>query len=166
MWSTYVAVVVAVVAYADGHSIGAPVSACKDMIPMHGVSAQNTPAPYVITTSSENIKAGTPMEVVISGKQANDTIKGLLLQARQGNNIVGTFNVAPNDPFAQLLDCGTPGNAVTHKKHDASLDKQTVAFTWTPPADLNGEIKFRATIAYNGGVFWVGVESAPVKVIK
>ncbi|XP_052757876.1 putative defense protein Hdd11 [Galleria mellonella] len=164
MWFTYVVVAVAMVAYADGYSSGAPSSACLDMIPRHPVSAQTSPPPYIITTSTKTVKAGTPMEVVISGKQPNNTIRGLLLQARQGNNIVGTFTVAPNDPFAQLLDCGSPGNAVTHKKHDESLDKQTVAFKWTPPADLNDEIKFRATIAYNGAVFWVGVESAPVKV--
>lgn len=53
------------------------------------------------------------MEVVISGKAAKDTIRGLLLQARQGDKPVGTFTVAPNDQFAQLLDCGSPGVSIT-----------------------------------------------------
>ncbi|KOB73454.1 Uncharacterized protein OBRU01_10723 [Operophtera brumata] len=85
---------VAVVAYAEAYSSGAPDTACQDMIPRHPVAAQKSPAPYSISTSTKN--------------------------------------------------------AITHKKHDAQFDKQTVSYT--------------ATIALNGAVFWVGVESAPVKV--
>ncbi|KAL0848994.1 hypothetical protein ABMA28_013376 [Loxostege sticticalis] len=156
-------VLLALVAYAQAYSSGAPEGSCDDMIPRHPVDPQKSKAPYTITTSTKVVKAGTPMEVVISGKDASNTIRGLLLQARQGDKPVGTFAVQPNDYF-QLINCGTPGNAVTHKKHDDKQDKQTVAFTWTPPAGLNDDVKFRATIAYNGAVFWVGVESAPVKV--
>ncbi|XP_028179339.1 putative defense protein Hdd11 [Ostrinia nubilalis] len=156
-------VLVALVACAQGYSSGAPESACEDMIPRHPVPPQKSKAPYTITTNTKVVKAGSPLEVVISGKGASDTIRGLLLQARVGDKPVGTFTIPPNEPF-QLLNCGTAGNSVTHTKHDAKLDKQTVSFTWTPPADLNDEIKFRATIALNGAVFWVGVESAPIKV--
>ncbi|KPJ11927.1 hypothetical protein RR48_09864 [Papilio machaon] len=134
---TYIAVAVAVLAYADGYSVGAPESACKDMIPRHPVPAQKTAAPYKITTSTKVVRAGTPMEVTISGNKPSDTMRGILLQARKGDDIVGTFTLDPNDSFAQLLNCGAPGNAL---------------------------IKFRATIAYNGAVFWVGVESAPVTI--
>ncbi|XP_073941502.1 reeler domain-containing lethal (2) 34Fc [Choristoneura fumiferana] len=164
MWFTYLVVVVSAVAFADAYSAGAPEGACQDMIPRHPVAPQKSPAPYTITTSTKVVKAGTPMEVVISGKGPSNTMRGLLLQARQGDKIVGKFTLPPNDRFAQLINCGESGNAVTHKKHDEKDDKQTVAFTWTPPAGFNDEIKFRATIAYNGAVFWVGVESAPVKV--
>ncbi|KAL4715202.1 hypothetical protein ACJJTC_012249 [Scirpophaga incertulas] len=157
-------VALAASASVSAYSSGAPEGSCVDMVPQHPVAPQKSPPPYTITTSTKTVKAGTPMEVVISGKAASNTIRGLLLQARHGDKPVGTFTVPPNDPFAQLLNCGTPGNAVTHKKHDEKLDKQTVSFTWTPPAGFNDEIKFRATIAYNGAVFWVGVESAPVKV--
>lgn len=55
------------------------------------------------------MKAGTPMEVVITGKSGKDQIRGLLLQARQGDKPVGKFTLAPNDPFAQILNCGEPG---------------------------------------------------------
>ncbi|XP_013134056.1 PREDICTED: putative defense protein Hdd11 [Papilio polytes] len=163
-WFTYVAVAIAVLAYADGYSVGAPESACKDMIPRHPVPPQKTAPPYKITTSTKAVRAGTPIEVTIAGNNAKDTMRGILLQARKGDDIVGTFTLDPNDSFAQLLNCGAPGNAITHKKHDGNLDKQTATFTWTPSEDLDGEIKFRATIAYNGAVFWVGVESAPVTI--
>ncbi|CAG9784576.1 unnamed protein product [Diatraea saccharalis] len=163
MWSV-IALALVAAACVEGYSSGAPSESCVDMVPQHPVPPRKTAPPYTITTSTKTVKAGQPMEVVISGKAPSDTIRGLLLQARDGDKPIGTFTVAPNDEFAQLLNCGTPGNAVTHKKHDEKLDKQTVAFTWTPPAGFNGEIKFRATIALNGAVFWVGVESAPVKV--
>ncbi|KAJ2944605.1 hypothetical protein O0L34_g3959 [Tuta absoluta] len=164
MWSKLVVLAVALVAYAEGYSSGAPDTACQDMVPKHPVAAQKVAAPYIVTTSTKVVKAGQPMQVVISGKSASNTIGGLLLQARVGNKPVGTFSVPAGDRFAQLLNCGSPGNAVTHKKHGPNDEKQTVAFTWTPPKDLIDEIKFRATVAYNGAVFWVGVESAPVKV--
>lgn len=44
---------------------------------------------------------------------------------------------------------------MTHKKIFGAGPKAIEA-TWTPPADAKGEIKFFATVALNGGVFWVG----------
>ncbi|XP_049869367.1 putative defense protein Hdd11 [Pectinophora gossypiella] len=164
MWCKYVVVALAMAVCAEAYSSGAPESACVDMIPRHPVSPQQTPAPYIITTSAKTVKSGNPIEVVISGKEESNTIGGLLLQARQGNKPVGTFTVLPNDPFAKPLNCGSPGNAVTHKKHELSAEKQTLKFLWTAPKDFDDEIKFRATVAHNGAVFWVGLESAPVKV--
>ncbi|XP_045515486.1 putative defense protein Hdd11 isoform X1 [Pieris brassicae] len=150
---------------ADAYSSGAPESACKDMIPRHPVEAQTRPAPYKITTSTKVVKAGTPMEVTLSGNSPSDTIRGIMLQARGSDDKpVGTFTVSPNNPLARLMKCDNKDDTITHKKHDAKEDKQTATFTWTPPATLNDVVKFRATIALNGAVFWVGVESAPVKV--
>ncbi|CAB3231257.1 unnamed protein product [Arctia plantaginis] len=136
------------------------------MIPQHGVSARSSVAPYTITTSTKTVKSGTPMEVVITGKSSSDIMRGMLMQARYGDEIVGTFTLNPNERFAQLIDCGAPGNAVTHKKHDEADHKQTLAVKWTPPAGFNGDIKFRATIVLDGKTFWVGVESAPIKVVS
>lgn len=44
---------VAVVAYAEAYSSGAPETACQDMIPRHPVSAQKSAAPYTIATSTK-----------------------------------------------------------------------------------------------------------------
>ncbi|KAG7311689.1 hypothetical protein JYU34_002743 [Plutella xylostella] len=164
MLLAWVAMAAVAAAGVQGYSSGAPDSACQDMVPRHPVSAQKSAAPYSITTSSKVVKAGQPLQVVISGRGASNTIRGLLLQARQGGKPVGKFTVAPNDSFAKTVDCGGPATAVSHKKHDEKDDPQTVTYTWTPPAGFNDEIKFRATIALNGAVFWVGVESAPIKV--
>uniref|UniRef100_A0AAU6PAZ2 Venom peptide n=1 Tax=Comana monomorpha TaxID=1555636 RepID=A0AAU6PAZ2_9NEOP len=160
----YIVLALSVAVYVEGYSVGAPESACVDMVPGHGVPPRKEKSPYTITTSTKIVKAGSPMEVVISTSDPTKLMKGILLQARDGDKPIGTFTLAPNDNFAQLLNCGTPGNAVTHKHHEAKDDKQTESVVWTPPADFNGEIKFRATIVQNFENFWVGVESAPIKV--
>ncbi|KAJ8729585.1 hypothetical protein PYW08_001166 [Mythimna loreyi] len=168
MLASYVVLAVSLVAAANAYSTGAPESVCQDMVPKHPVPKQSSPPPYTITTSTKSVKAGTPMEVVVTGKGPANTIRGILFQARdvQTDKIVGTFTLKPSEKVLQLLNCGEPGNAVTHKKHDEKYDSQTLAFTWTPPASYSGEVKFRSTIALNGAVFWVGVESAPVKVVS
>lgn len=67
---------------------------------------------YQFTLDLQVVKAGTPIEVVISGKDKTNTIAGLLMQARQGATPVGTFQIPlPND-YSQLLDCGTPGVSI------------------------------------------------------
>ncbi|KAJ8726206.1 hypothetical protein PYW07_000904 [Mythimna separata] len=173
MLASYVVLAVALVAAANAYSTGAPESVCNDMIPKHPVPKQTSPPPYTIETSTKTVKAGTPMEVVVSGNTPANKIRGLLVEARNVKpkvpivpEILGTWTLAPNEKVAQLLNCGAPGNAVTHKKHDEKDDSQTLTFTWTPPAGFTGEVKIRATIALNGAVFWVGVESAPIKVVS
>ncbi|XP_045458716.1 putative defense protein Hdd11 [Melitaea cinxia] len=166
MWFPYIATILAVVTCAHGFSSGAPQSVCQHMTPGHPVSPQESQSPYVITTSTKEVKAGHSMTVTISGKTANDTIRGLMVQARVGNNIVGTFDVDPNDPLITSLKCTADGDTVTHKSHDYSYDRQTVILKWNAPADLNDVIVFRVTIVFNISVFWVGIESAPVKIMQ
>lgn len=48
-------------------------------------------------------------------------------------------------------------NAVTHKKLAQGV--QQVTFKWTAPANLSERVVFLATIAKNGGVFWVQQKS-------
>lgn len=55
-------------------------------------------------------------------------------------------------------------NAVTHKKIDQDINE--VKFNWTAPKQLSEKVTFLATIAQNGGVFWVKVPSAVVAVSK
>lgn len=40
----------------------------------------------------------------------------------------------------------------------------SLTFTWQAPPDLAANVQFRATVALNGGVFWVGVLSPSVSV--
>nr|P0C963.1 RecName: Full=Putative defense protein 2; Short=DFP-2; Flags: Precursor [Antheraea mylitta] len=153
-------------ALTSAYPTGAPTSACFDMIPGHFASPQSEPAPYIITTPVSAVKAGDSIEVTISGKTAKDTMRGILLEARQGDKIVGTWTVKPNDNFSQLLNCGEPGNAVTHKHHANSEDKQTVSYLWTASGHLEGDVVFKVTIVKDYHTFWVAVPSAPVKILS
>nr|WDQ26754.1 venom peptide [Acharia stimulea] len=160
----YMLLALSVAVYVECYSIGAPNSACVDMTPGHGVPARSDNAPYTVTTSSKIVKAGTPVEVVIAAKDSSKPMKGILLQARHGDEPIGTFTVPADDIFAQTLNCGSPANAVTHKKHEAKDDQLTVSYLWTPPADFTGDIKFLATIVHNFDNFWVKVPSPTVKI--
>nr|Q765V4.1 RecName: Full=Putative defense protein Hdd11-like; Flags: Precursor [Samia ricini]BAD05929.1 hypothetical protein [Samia ricini] len=166
MMFTYVVAVASVVALTSAYPTGAPPSACFDMIPGHAADVQTVPAPYTITTAVSSVKAGHSIDVVISGKTPEDKMAGILLEARQGDKIVGTWTVSPDDTFSQPLNCGEPNNAVTHKMHAKELDRQTVSYPWTAPKDLEGDVVFKVTIVKSYAVFWVGIESAPVKVLS
>lgn len=52
-------------------------------------------------------------------------------------------------------------NAVTHRKHDGV---NQVQFKWTAPKNLAERVNFYATVAKNGGVFWVAQKSQTLNV--
>lgn len=54
-------------------------------------------------------------------------------------------------------------NAITHKKIDGD-GPSSLTFTWQAPPELEADVHFRATVALNGGVFWVGVQSEKLSV--
>ncbi|VVC99469.1 unnamed protein product [Leptidea sinapis] len=153
MMFKYICIALALALGSEAYPWGAPTSACKDMIPRHNAEPQEMPAPYVVTTSSKVVKAGEQIQVTVSGMSPSDTVKGLMMQARAGEKPVGTFNIEDSN-----LD------TVTHKRHDAKEDKQSITLTWTAPEDFDDVVKFRATIVLTVSKFWVGVESAAVKV--
>lgn len=166
---------------------GAPAGACSDMVPQHGVGAQTTPAPYTVTVT----KRGALYDLKIAGKTAADTVKGFMVMVRQRGNPVGQFVVAGSDnKHVHYVDCGGKArvsfgelvcssflarinnnnvhrcfrgrmqSAVTHQQYGKAPSSVTV--TWDPKG-VKGSVVFRSTILLNGGVFWVGVESAPLK---
>lgn len=88
------------------YSKGAPVGACDDMVPQHHVDPQSTKAPYDFIISKSTIKAGDTVQITIKGKSAENKIKGLLVQARVGNQPIGKFSIPSNNPYVQTIDCG------------------------------------------------------------
>nr|AIC33904.1 defensin [Antheraea pernyi] len=161
MMFAYIVAVVSALALTSAYPTGAPSSTCVSMRPGHLAEPQPHPGPYSITTPVNTMKAGDSIEVTISGNTPEDFFRGILLEARQGDKIVGTWTV--NDDFSQLLDCGEPGNAVTHAN---SVDKLTVSYLWTAPEDLEGDAVFLVTIVKVYETFWVALPSAPVKVLS
>lgn len=94
------------------YSAGAPSGACGDGVPQHHVEPQKSPAPYDIILSESKIRSGDTVQITIKGKGAENTFKGLLVQAKVGGTPVGKFDVTPSDKYIQLLDCGK-GKAVS-----------------------------------------------------
>lgn len=95
-----------------GYGAGAPPDVCGDMTPKHHVAPQSSPSPYTVRVSSTQIRSGEPVTVDIIGNTATDTIKGFFAEARSNNQIVGTFQVDPNDPHVQTRNC-PPGQSVS-----------------------------------------------------
>lgn len=88
------------------YSSGAPEGACQSMTPQHGVPPQSSPVPYTLALSSKAIRAGEQVQLEIKGNTPQHTIKGFLVQARVGDQPIGRFQVAANDKFVQVINCG------------------------------------------------------------
>lgn len=88
-------------------SAGAPAGQCKDMYPQHKVDAQKSAAPYDIILSKKSARSGETIKITIKGKNAENVIKGLLVQARVGETPIGSFDASPSANYIQTLDCGT-----------------------------------------------------------
>ena len=48
--------------------------------------------------------------------------------------------------------------------HDSSDVKEKVVLTWNAPEGLSETVRFRVTVAKDGGTFWVGHLTEPVVV--
>eukprot|EP00057_Strongylocentrotus_purpuratus_P015304 XP_011669778.1 PREDICTED: putative defense protein Hdd11-like [Strongylocentrotus purpuratus] len=120
----------------NAYPTGAVTSACGDMTPNHGFSAQTSVSPYTITVSPVFYQPGEQMTVTISRNTGSPALKGILLQARRTgtDQIIGTWSLEGTTGF-QTLVCNGANSAVTH----TSNDDKPAAFqlNWTPP-DVNG----------------------------
>ncbi|XP_051734165.1 putative defense protein [Ctenopharyngodon idella] len=134
---------------------GQVTQACMSMTPEHGNNASTLEPPYTVTSDASNYTDGQVITVTL---QANETgFRGFLLQARDEKGPVGTFTVMEN---SQLLTCGTEGSSVSHTSND---DKSNIVVQWKAPSSNNTDIWFRATFVQNFSIFWVGVQSDPVR---
>lgn len=84
---------------------GAPLSACEDMIPGHGVDPENSPIPYSATVSATQLTPSEIIDITISGSQS---FKGFLIQVRYKENAdvgVGNFIIPPDNLDAKTIPC-------------------------------------------------------------
>jgi len=141
---------------------GPPTSACTDMVPRHGMDPQTNAAPFRVSAQSTYCPGkDTTVTVQPTG---STPFRGVFVQARcdscslGSTTAIGTFKVT--DSQLKTLDCGGTSTAVSH---NSRADKTQKTFTWTPPNGFRDAVKFRATFVQNASVFWVGLESAEVK---
>ncbi|XP_022093820.1 putative ferric-chelate reductase 1 [Acanthaster planci] len=163
------AVVPAVLGFSSGPPVGSSnPNLCTDMIPTghnSGTSLASDTAnpPYTITASGDEYTRGGSLTVTITGTGGND-FKGFFIQARRAdptrNNdvAIGTFSSPP--VTTQLQTCHDVENSAWG--HSSSVNRSSIAATWTAPAQDEGPIKFKATIVKgvpNRDYFYLGVMS-------
>nr|XP_022316930.1 putative ferric-chelate reductase 1 isoform X3 [Crassostrea virginica] len=149
----------ALIDHARGYGRGAPDWTCSTMTPSHsGSLAQATPASdYQITTSSGSFTPGESITVTITALNGKD-FKGYLMHAidEGTGSVLGTFSITGG---GQTM-CGSARNqAVTHTN---KASKTTESFSWTAPANANGNIVFVSTIVQSYSVYWMNVRSTAV----
>lgn len=138
---------------------GAPDKACETMIPGHGSASESGADSYKITAEKQPDQS---VKVTLEG-----TFKGFFIQAKRSDNIEtlvpGKF-VPGDSVIMQAVDCGGHDEtAVTHK--DGSV-KSEVAATWTPPANWEGTVVFRATVVQDYSNYVERILSDPVMITK
>ncbi|XP_073846110.1 putative ferric-chelate reductase 1 homolog isoform X2 [Musca autumnalis] len=146
---------------------GAPETVCDTMLPFHagGIAPATTKPPFRIETSTTTIGQGQTLRVDIIGVPSGLTFGGFMIQARStsGNQVIGQFNL-PEDGLSKLMNCdNSVGNSVTHTN---TSPKPEISLEWQSPVDFEGEIVFNSTVAQSYDTFWVGIPSAPVRVVK
>ncbi|KAK3913715.1 Putative defense protein Hdd11-like [Frankliniella fusca] len=147
-----------------GYGSGAPPDACGDMIPQHHTDPQNSPSPYQIRSA----KTKTPGQVIVT-ITGPEPFKGFMAQCRVGNTPVGKFINPPSN--VKLVDCGggkgvrvSPKTIALHQSqtaatHNDKSEKKEIILTWKAPPNLKEQVTCAATVAKNGGVFWVNQKS-------
>ncbi|XP_067291028.1 putative ferric-chelate reductase 1 [Pseudorasbora parva] len=138
-------------------------SSCGNLVPNHGVVAQTTPSPFIITVSKTTFKEGDEITVTLNAPNG-DNFEGFLLQANQVGltDPTGTFSVA--DSRIQVIYCNTDANRAV--SHTSAFKNTSIQAKWKAPSSgLTNNIEFRATFVKSKLFFWVGVKSPPVTYI-
>lgn len=106
--------ILGLVAIVRGYSGGAPEGVCDDMTPKHPVAPQKSAFPYTVSLNKKEVKGGENVEITISG---GPPFKGYLLQVRDGDKAVGTFEIPATDKYSKTINChGTKGVSIISKR--------------------------------------------------
>ncbi|XP_076355010.1 putative ferric-chelate reductase 1 homolog [Tachypleus tridentatus] len=136
--------------------------ACKNIIPKHGESPQQSPSPYILSGKIKPGSNGDVVQVTLSASEG-ERFKGFLLQAHLKDDpshiIEGSF--IEND-MSLVINCNTEKSAVTHKN---TKEKRKFTTTWMPPANFNGEVVFRGTVLKDFKTFWINIDSPPLSIV-
>ncbi|XP_038058460.1 serine-rich adhesin for platelets-like [Patiria miniata] len=142
-----------------GNSTGAPETACVDMTPRHkDVVAMDTESPYRLEIDDSTVSPGGVITVTITGGRAQ--FRGFLLQARWVNDdqnpaAVGLFT--PSDRRMQTLACnGQENSALTHTNRG---QKTTLEAVWRAPRNVQGPMRFIATVVKSLEEYWTEITS-------
>jgi Reeler domain len=125
---------------------GAPATqaVCDSLTPGHGFESQKDPSPFSLIISSNSVKGGETIKIVIQSSESK-TFRGFYVQARttgQQYQFIGEFleDESGENPF-NFRSCGSgTNNAVTHANRE---DKTSISFHWKAPQNFVGEVNFQ-----------------------
>merc|ERR1711976_240721 len=134
---------------------GAPVEACGDLLPAHGLPPQSSPAPFKVEVERHGDHADVTIERT-SGKE----FRGFAIQGKDASGqITGRFEIL-DAAESRILSC--PGgddaeNTVTHTNNNL---KSSITVEYYPPAGSDiSEITMTASVVVDLLEFWVGLET-------
>ncbi|XP_041457714.1 uncharacterized threonine-rich GPI-anchored glycoprotein PJ4664.02-like [Lytechinus variegatus] len=169
-WVATIVGLILLVMSTNGFPDGAPVDACGDMMPVHGMATpqvnQNRLGIAMTTVvmtdeddGDEEDGDATTVHVTLIGNQPfSGFFKGFMIQARHvgGDRPIGRFVRIPAGQ--QGLNCsGVENSAVTHTNND---QKFGVSFAWKPlKKDDTTNVIFVATIVKSYNRFWTNIIS-------
>lgn len=144
-----------------GYSGGAPILACKTLVPQHLSEPEMSDPPYHILVSAWHIPKEAmhdpPIVQLMINSPVDEKFKGFIVQARCVDNdtVIGQFEPEPGE--YQMIDCARGiENTATHL--DAGL-KTNVTLLWKPPANVSGNIVFHASVVKDFDHFWTDMRS-------
>merc|ERR1719422_641910 len=134
------------------------------MTPGHSLEPQKSPVPGNLTTSGSWVQPGEMLGIELAAGQEG-RFKGFIIQARNAaakDSQVGSFVVSGDE--ASYMTCGRGiHNSITHRTNAL---KEKIAAQWRAPFDFEGEVVFRFTFLSEYSTYWVGVDTAKVRVSR
>ncbi|TRY75900.1 hypothetical protein TCAL_00677 [Tigriopus californicus] len=141
---------------------GAPVIACQNGIPQHGLAQpQSGRAPYEILVDENG--HNHMVEIALRGLN-REVFRGFLLRVVSvaSGKVLGSLELDPSQSLkGQIIDCASTEDAATHINRS---DKDEVKLIWNAPQGFDGQVKVVSTVVQNHQNFWTNVESAPFNV--
>ena len=154
-----------------GFNRGAPLTACRDLIPRHGFpSSASAPRPANISLDSDTLLPNQYLRVAL---RSDRPFKGFLVKAESAEEpgeAVGTWSIPwYSRPDAQYLHCGAKAqSAVTHSgpefRGGLKEDLFLVSLQWRPPLGFQGTVVVRGTLVEDYQNFWTNILSHSVTI--
>ncbi|XP_072275317.1 defense protein l(2)34Fc-like [Pyxicephalus adspersus] len=141
----------------DAYPDGLVTSSCSTMMPNHGVPAQTSSSPYILSLAKTTYSPGEKITVTLTSSSGSTKFRGFLIQARSGSDTtpLGSFQVTTSN--ARTLTCSQAADAVSQTLNDG---KTSLTMTWEAPTSTTADIQIIATVVQTGQVFWTKVASS------
>lgn len=152
------------------HSLpeGAPTSICESLLPSHhGIRANASPSPFSLVPSTTAVQPSQSLLLQIRATPAELQFGGFMVHAivpGRADQVIGRFVFSAPSDSIKLIQCGAQDSTATHTSPQPKASGMTLQ--WQAPSDFTGDVVFKGTVAQDFGTFWVGIESAPVRVVR